>query len=80
MLSHMTSIPWHNVKANGGLSLKRQRLIGSAVAGINYAKTITQASATSVDARQDDYNKGICSPGTWSIIQLDRIALMLNSH
>ena len=39
--------------------LQRQRLIGSAVAGFNRAKTITKASATDSYARQDDYNKGI---------------------
>ena len=41
--------------------LQRQRLIGLAVAGVNIAWTITKASATSLDTRQDDYNKGICS-------------------
>ena len=44
--------------------LQRQHLIGSAVAGFNHARTITKASATDLDARQDDYNKGICSPGS----------------
>ena len=44
--------------------LERQRLIGSAVAGFNHARTITNASAKGLDARQDDYNKGICSPGS----------------
>ena len=39
--------------------LQRQRLIGSAVAGLNHAKTIIKASATDLHARQDDYNKGI---------------------
>ena len=53
----MTSIPWHNVKVNGELLFQRQRLIGSAVAGINYGKTIPYASATSLDARQDDFEK-----------------------
>ena len=38
--------------------LQRQRLIGSAVAGFNHAKTITKASPTYLHARQDDYNKG----------------------
>ena len=46
------------------MGLQRQRLIGSAVAGFNHARTITKASATDLDARQDDYNKGICSPGS----------------
>ena len=44
--------------------LIRQRLIRSAVAGFNHARTITKASAKNLDARQDDYNKGICSPGS----------------
>ena len=39
--------------------LQRQRLIGSAVAGFNHAKTVTKASDTDLHARQDDYNKGI---------------------
>ncbi len=30
----------------------------------NHAKTITNASATSFDTIQDDYTKGICSPGS----------------
>ena len=83
MISHITPFPWHNVKVNGGLLLKglqTQRLIGMAVARFNYAKTITKASDMGLDARQDDYNKGICSPGNKSIIQLDRTALMLHSH
>ena len=32
------------------------------MAGLNHAKIITKASATGLDTRQDDYNKGICSP------------------
>ena len=44
--------------------LERQRLIGSAVAGFNLARTITKASAMGLDTGQDDYNKGICSPGS----------------
>ena len=43
--------------------LERQCLIGSALAGFNCAQTIAKASATGLDARQDDYNKGIWSPG-----------------
>ena len=43
--------------------LQRQCLIGSALAGFNLARTITKASATGLYARQDDYNKGISSPG-----------------
>ena len=44
--------------------LQRQRLIGSPVAEFNHARTITNDSAKGLDARQDDYNKGICSPGS----------------
>ena len=32
--------------------------------GFNYNRTITKASATGWDGRQDDYNKGLCSLGT----------------
>ena len=46
------------------MGLERQRLIGSAVAGFNHARTITKAPAMGLDARQDNYNKGICSPGS----------------
>ena len=42
--------------------LEIRRLIGSAVAGFNHARTITKASAKGLDTRQDDYNKGICFP------------------
>ena len=52
-----------------GKGLKRKRLIGSAVAGFNPTRTITKASAKGLDAKQDDCNKGICSPG---IIHLER--------
>ena len=41
-----------------------QRLIGSTLAGFNHARTITKASATGLDSRQDDYKKVICSPGS----------------
>ena len=44
--------------------LERQRLIGSAVAGFNNARTITKASTKGLHTRQDDYNKGICCPGS----------------
>ena len=44
--------------------LEIQRLIGSAVAGFIHAMTITKASAKGLDTRQDDYNKGIYSPGS----------------
>ena len=50
-----------NVNVKG---LERQRLIGLAVAGFNLAKTITKASAKTLDTRQDDYNKGKFSPGS----------------
>ena len=43
--------------------LERQRLIGSAVAGFNHARIITNASAKGLHARKDDYKKGISSPG-----------------
>ena len=45
--------------------LERQRLIGSAVAGFNLAMTIKKASATGLNTGQDDYNKRICSPGSF---------------
>ena len=45
------------------MGLERQRLMGSAVAGFNLTTTITKASATGLNTGQDDYNKGICSPG-----------------
>ena len=35
-----------------------------AVAGFNHARTITKTFAKGLDTRQDDYNKGICSPGS----------------
>ena len=44
--------------------MESQRLIGSAVAGFNHARTITTASAKGLDAKQDYYNKGICTPGS----------------
>ena len=44
--------------------LEIQCLIGSAVAGYIHALTTTNAFAKGLDARQDDYNKGICSPGS----------------
>ena len=46
--------------------METQRLIGSTLAGFNHAKTITKASSKGLDARQDDYTKGICSP--WSLV------------
>ena len=51
--------------------------------GFNHAWTTTQASAPCVEARQDDYIKGICSPGSLGLnpgrIQLNSVAL-LHSH
>ena len=44
--------------------LQRQRLIGSPLAGFNHAKTMTKASSTYWHAKQDDYNKGLWSPGS----------------
>jgi hypothetical protein len=38
--------------------------MGSAVAGFNNTRTITKTSAMGLDKRQDDYNKGIFSPGS----------------
>ena len=43
---------------------QRQRLIGSIVVGLIHARTITKASAIGLDERQDDYNVGICYPGS----------------
>ena len=34
------------------------------MAGFNHARTITKASGTGLDTRQDDHNKGLCSPGS----------------
>ena len=48
------------------------------MAGFNLAKTIKKAFPTGFDLGQDDDNKGICSPGSLSIIQLDSTALMLH--
>ena len=47
------------IGTNSVKGLRRQRLIGSAVAGFNHAKIITKASATDLHARQVDFNKGI---------------------
>ena len=46
--------------------LEKQSLIGSAVAGFNHVRTITKASVKGLDARQDDYNKGIFSQ--WRLV------------
>ena len=47
-----------------GKGLQRKRLMRSAVAGLIHARKITKASAMGLDARQDNYNRGICSPGS----------------
>ena len=57
-----TLLPVHCFACYKGLEI--QRLIGLAVAGFNHALTITNASAKALDARQDDYNKGIYSSGS----------------
>ena len=44
--------------------LERQRLIGLTVAGLIHSRKITNVSAKGLDARKDDYNKGIYSPGS----------------
>ena len=45
------------------MGLERPCLIGSAVAGFNLARAI-RAYAKGLDTGQDDYNKGIGSPGS----------------
>ena len=44
--------------------LERLRLIGSAVAGCNHARTITKTSSMNLDTIQDDYDNRICSTGS----------------
>ena len=44
--------------------LQKQCLIGLAVAGFNHGNTIKKDSATGLDARQDNYNKGMYSHGS----------------
>ena len=51
------------IKTSSTKGLQRQRLIGSDVARFNHARTITKGPDMGLDARKDDYNKGICSPG-----------------
>ena len=46
------------------MGLERQRLIGSGLAGFNHARTKKNTSANGLDAKQDDFDKGICSPGS----------------
>ena len=55
---------WWGIWAHEGKGLQRQHLIGSAVAWFYNARIIPKASAKSLDTRQDDYNKGMCSPGS----------------
>ena len=52
--------------------LERPRLIGLAGAGFKHAWIPTKASASCVEARQDDYIKGIWSPGS-SVLNPARI-------
>ena len=65
-------------------ALKRQRLIGLAVVGFNYAYSTKKASAPYVGARRDDFLKGICSPRSLGPdpgrIQFNSAALMLHSY
>ena len=64
-MSHVTYKKKNNNKKKKYCKgMQRQCLMGSAVAGFNNARTITKASATGLDTRRDDYNKGICSPGS----------------
>ena len=53
-------------------------------AGFYQAWTTPMASDPPVEPRQDDYIKGICSPGSKGLnpcrTQLDRAGLMLHSH
>ena len=58
--------------------LQRQRLIGSAVAGFNHAGTITKASVTGFSRDKMIKTKEYAPLGAYSIIQLDRTALMLH--
>ena len=51
--------------------LEKQRLIGLRGAGFNCALTTTKASAPCVEARQDEYIKGICSPGANALILVE---------
>ena len=57
-------VAWDFVAWDWPKGLQRQRLIGSAVAGFNHAKSITKAFATDLHTRKDDSNKGIWSPGS----------------
>ena len=56
--------------------LERPHLIRLTGAGFNFAWTTTKASAPSVETRQDEYIKEICSPGSYGLnpgrTQLDR--------
>ena len=57
---------WETTWLLGHKKMERQNLVGSAVAGFNNSRTITKASATGCNARQNEYKKGICSP--WSLV------------
>ena len=64
LLLQIANIKIYKLYSEFSKGLQRQRKIGSAVAGFNHARTIRKTSATGLDERQDDYNKGICSPGS----------------
>ena len=63
---------------------ERPCLIELTWAGFNHARTTTKASTLSVEARPDEYIKGICSLGSkhlnLSRTQLDRTPMLLHSH
>ena len=62
-VSCLLSVPLFAFKKS--YKLQRQCLIGSAVAGLNQARTITKASATGLNVRHGDSNKGICPFGSF---------------
>ena len=72
----MISLVWQGAE--------RPSLIGLAGAGFNNALTTTKASDPCLEARQDDYIKGMFSPGRLGLspgrTQLDMAALLPHSH
>ena len=64
LLLQIENIKIYKLYSEISKGLQRLHQIGSAVAGFNHARTIRKASATGLDERQYDYNKGICSPGS----------------
>ena len=72
---------YHLRKVQG---LERQRLIVLTGAGFNHALSTRKASACCVEARRDDFIKGICSQGSLVTnhgrLQLNSAALMLHSY